>query len=148
MRNSSKRETGTDKTRKGKHLLRTRLLSLSLLLLAGASCPPLLYAQTQIGNINYNLDEGTLTATVTGSVANTSTVSIPGTVTHEGKTYSVTSFGTSAFMNRSDVTSVSLPNTVTSIGPYAFSGCGSLKSINMSNSVTEIGGGHSPLAAA
>ena len=59
----------------------------------------------------------------------TGAVNIPATVTHNGKTYSVTSIGSSAFWNCSGLTSVTIPNSVTSIGDHAFSYCSGLTSI-------------------
>ena len=56
-------------------------------------------------------------------------VVIPPSVTYEGKTYSVSSIGYTAFQNCKYLTSVTIPNSVTSIGEYAFSGCSSLTSI-------------------
>ena len=52
---------------------------------------------------------------------------------------SVTSIGSSAFINCSDLTSVTIPNSVTSIGDQAFSGCKGLTSVTIPNSVTSIG---------
>ena len=66
-------------------------------------------------------------------------VVIPGTVEYNGSTYSVTSIGDNAFMNRSDLTSVTIPNSVKSIGEEAFSGCTGLTSVTIPNSVTELG---------
>ena len=42
------------------------------------------------------------------------------------------------FSGRSDLTSITIPNSVTSIGSYAFNGCSSLTSITIPNSVTSI----------
>ena len=42
-----------------------------------------------------------------------------------------TSIGTSAFVNRNQLTSITIPNTVTSIGVSAFDGCTSLTTITM-----------------
>ena len=46
----------------------------------------------------------------------------------------------SAFLNCTNISSVSIPDSVTSIGGGAFSGCSSLTSIKMPNGVDEIGG--------
>jgi len=53
----------------------------------------------------------------------TGNVTIPATVIYSGKTYSVTSIGSDAFYECSDLTSITIPNIVTSIGSRAFSGC-------------------------
>ena len=51
----------------------------------------------------------------------------------------VTTIGSSAFDNCSNLTSVAIPNSVTEIGFRAFEDCRALTSINIPNSVTEIG---------
>ena len=66
-------------------------------------------------------------------------ITIPSSVTIEGKEYSVTSIGASAFKSCSLLTSIEIPNGVTSIGNYAFQSCSSLTSIEIPNSVTSIG---------
>ena len=68
-----------------------------------------------------------------------SAVVIPESVTYNGKTYRVTSIGSYAFYNCSDLTSVTIPNSVTSIRYAAFSGCSGLTSVTIPNSVTSIG---------
>lgn len=50
----------------------------------------------------------------------------------------VTSIGKEAFKSRSQVTSVTIPDSVTSIGSYAFSDCDKLKSITLGNGITAI----------
>lgn len=52
---------------------------------------------------------------------NAESISIPGTITHDGVEYTVTSIGDYALNNRQKfLKSISLPNTITSIGNYAF----------------------------
>ncbi|MBR2116492.1 MAG: leucine-rich repeat domain-containing protein, partial [Alistipes sp.] len=53
----------------------------------------------------------------------------------------VTEIGSSAFRNRNNLTSVTIPNSVTKIGDEAFYGCHSLTSVTIPNSVTSIGWG-------
>ncbi len=84
----------------------------------------------------YNSDG---TATVTGGPQSGDIV-IPSSVSHEGKTYSVTSIGSVAFYGCSGLTSITIPNSVTSIGNDAFYRCSGLTSITIPNSVTSIGG--------
>lgn len=66
-------------------------------------------------------------------------VDIPETVTFMNRTRNVTSIGSSAFYERKDITSVTIPNGVTSIGDQAFYYCYYLISITIPSSVTFIG---------
>jgi len=65
-------------------------------------------------------------------------LTIPGSVTNNGTTYSVTSIGDYAFYNCSNLTSVTISNGITSIGGWAFSGCNGLTSVIIPNSITLI----------
>lgn len=67
-------------------------------------------------------------------------VTIPPTVSHDGKTYRVTAIGYGAFFD-SEVTSVTIPNSVISIGELAFYDCHLLTSVTIPNSVTSIDNG-------
>lgn len=52
---------------------------------------------------------------------------------------SITSIGTSAFVNCKGLSNLQLPNTITEIGESAFAGCSNLGAIEIPNSVTYIG---------
>ncbi|MCQ2266368.1 MAG: ribosomal protein L7/L12 [Bacteroidaceae bacterium] len=67
----------------------------------------------------------------------TGDVVIPATVTHNGKTYNVTSIGEWTFAYNT-ITSVTIPEGVTSIGSLCFNGCKDLTSITLPNSLTYI----------
>lgn len=103
----------------------------------------------KIGNLYYNLNTTFRTAEVTyenwsyGVINYASLpaeVVIPAEVTYDEVVYSVTSIGESAFINCTNLTSITIPNNVTSIGNQAFLGCSYLTSITIPNSVTSIGG--------
>ncbi len=66
-------------------------------------------------------------------------ITIPESVTYNGKTYKVTGIDNYAFSDCTGLTSITIPNSVTSIGYDAFSGCTGLTSITIPNSVTSIG---------
>lgn len=75
-----------------------------------------------------------------GSSSNYSgNVTIPETVTYNGKTYSVTSISEYAFAGCRNLTSVIIPNSVTSIGERAFNDCSGLTSVNIPITVSSIG---------
>lgn len=63
---------------------------------------------------------------------------IPEAITYEGKEYTVTAIGESAFSQR-DITSITFPNSITSIGRAAFYCCSLLDSVVLPEKVTVIG---------
>ena len=68
----------------------------------------------------------------------TGSITVPATVVYHSKTYKVTAVTSHAFSECS-VTSINLPNTITSIGTSAFLDCNQLFSINLPQTVTNIG---------
>ena len=72
---------------------------------------------------------------VTGKGVATGNIVIP--ETYRGKP--VTSIGTKAFFNKSDVDTVTLHDGITSIGEQAFANCSYLTSINLPSGITYIG---------
>ena len=70
----------------------------------------------------------------------TGNLTIPSTVSYQGKNYPVTAIGELAFAY-SGVTSIYIPNSVTRIGDGAFAECFELTNISIPNSVTYIGSG-------
>ena len=125
--------------------MKTKLYSLLLAIMAGSVT---LYASdTQVDGIWYDFNSSTLTASVTyrGSSYTsysgeyTGSIAIPSSVTYNSVTYSITSIGTAAFQDCTDLTSVTIPNSVTSIESGAFYNCSGLTSIEIPNSVISIG---------
>ena len=78
------------------------------------------------------LDDGT--AEITGYAGNSATCVIPDEI--HGK--KVTRIGENAFRDRTELTSVTIPDGVTCIGNSAFSYCTSLETVTIPNSVTQI----------
>jgi hypothetical protein len=72
---------------------------------------------------------------VTGYDGNDADVVIPAMYNSKRVTY----IANQAFMYKSDMTSITIPDSVTKIGRSAFSGCSSLTSINIPDSITSIG---------
>lgn len=78
----------------------------------------------EIDGIYYNLVTKIKQAEVTsGDSKYAGEVIIPESIEYDGVTYSVTSIGSSAFYECSDLRSVTIPNSVTTIGESAFYGC-------------------------
>ena len=92
----------------------------------------------EVNGIRYLIGENNTVSVISKSTKYSGDVVIPGQVTYNGKTYSVTSIGISAFYNCNSLTSVTIPNSVTSIGYSAFEGCNSLTSVTIPNGVTRI----------
>ena len=94
----------------------------------------------EVDGIYYNIISATdLTVEVTkGENEYTGKVIIPSNVVYKSKVLTVTSIGSYAFYNCSDLTSVVIGNSVTSIEYYAFKNCSSLESVTIGNSVTSI----------
>ncbi len=79
-------------------------------------------------NINYNEPWG--------DNEPTGEVTIPQTINHNGKDYSVTTIRKWAFYNCKNLSTVNIPASVTSIETWVFNGCKSLTSININSGNT------------
>src|SRR5262245_35010756 len=84
---------------------------------------------------DFIFDRNGATAVLTGYVGPGGVVVIPDRLGN----LPVATIGESAFHDRKDLASVSIPDSVTSIGPQAFSGCTGLTNVTIPNSVTDIG---------
>ena len=94
----------------------------------------------EIDGIMYNINAKT---GLTEVVANPShqykgDIVIPEAITYEGKEYTVTAIGESAFSQR-NITSITFPNSITSVGRAAFYCCSLLDSVVLPEKVTVIG---------
>ena len=123
------------------NMKRTFFILTAFFALLFSSIPSLAY-DCKVDGIYYDLNTTNKTASVTsGSYKNDyiGDVVIPKTIKYYNTTYSVTSIGYEAFMDRTRLTSVTIPNSVTSISEYAFLRCSGLTSVTIPNSVTSIG---------
>ena len=88
---------------------------------------------TVINGIDYTLNDGNLTATVSSNNKSYSgsNLVIPATVSYNSKTYTVNEIWYYAFDGNKNITSVTLPGTITSSnnGSYAFRNCTSLTKV-------------------
>jgi hypothetical protein len=64
---------------------------------------------------------------------------IPSQVTYNSTVYTVTNIRDYAFINSTQLTSITIPNTVTNIGYRSFSNCNYVASFILPNSITSIG---------
>ena len=89
----------------------------------------------------YDYDEANYTATITGYEGSETDLVIPSTTSYNGKEYTVTAIGESAFAENYDLLSVTFAegSQVVTIGNNAFSDCYSLTSITIPATVTTIG---------
>ena len=87
----------------------------------------------------YVLNEERKTATITGCAGSPQSLDIPKTIQVKQQDYTVTSIGDYTFYGRSNLTSITIPNSVTSIGKSAFSGCSGITSITIPDSITSVG---------
>ncbi len=97
----------------------------------------------KIDGLYYSL--GSTTATVVADQSSDksvysayTSVTIPASVTWNNYEYPVTSIGSNAFKNCTNLQSAVLPNSLTIIGTSAFESCSNLQTVNIPSSVTAI----------
>lgn len=119
-------------------------------ILLALTCASAIFAakyDCKIDGIYYNLNNTSMTATVTNRVGGewpkngsySGSIVIPSSITYKKQTYSVTTIGESAFRFCYGLTSVTIPNSVTTIEEAAFNWCTHLTSVTIPSSVTTIG---------
>ena len=100
---------------------------------------PAMAGTFEIGDLRFTvIDETERTVSVKAVNDINGSLVIPDTIEYDGRTYSVTSIGESAFADRW-LTSVTIPPSVTSIGERAFYSNPFLTSVTIPSSVTSIG---------
>ena len=110
------------------------LLSLLMPMMANAY-------DAEVDGIYYDLsgDEATVNHGILAVGSYSGDVTIPESITYNGKTYSVTGIGYQAFYKCGSLTSVSIPESVKSIADWTFYECTGLTAITIPNGVTTIG---------
>jgi hypothetical protein len=104
-----------------------------------------LYAQNYfpIGDFYYQINDDGVSATLLSHVdgpAVSGEISIPTTISYDGKDYAVTRIGKNAFISCGGLTGhLTIPNTVTYIGDNAFLACSGLTTLDLGESVDTIG---------
>lgn len=92
------------------------------------------------GELFYNVlseTDGTVEITQNESGTYSGDIIVPDVTTYNGKAYTVTRIGDSAF-KQSDITSLRCGNNLTHIGAWSLSSCSKLKSLYITKSVTDI----------
>jgi len=98
------------------------------------------YADTQVGNLEYSVNNGTATVRRVASNFPGGPITIPAEVTIGDDTYPVKTIAADAFRNNTDITEVIIQEGVETIGSNTFNGASNLVKITLPASVTTIGG--------
>ena len=85
----------------------------------------------------YVITKGQTAEVIANNYSNS--ITIPSSISYEGVVCNVISIGKEAFMNCTNLTAVTIPNSVKTISNHAFDGCTGLTSLLIPGSVTSIG---------
>ena len=118
-------------------------LSFLLALLMSMAANVAMAYDVEIDGIYYNLSRTEATVTYKNNNYNSysGSVTIPESVSYNGRTYRVTTIGGCAFEDCNRLISVTIPNCVNNIEYRAFEGCVALHSVSIPDNVTNIGKG-------
>jgi len=101
--------------------------------------PSSIWASVQVNGIYYELNTSAKTAAVASNPNKyTGTISIPASFVYNGIAYSVTSIGSTAFLDCREMTEIIMPNSITTIAYSAFERCYGLTSLYIGKGVTSI----------
>ena len=118
-----------------------KLFKNGLMLLVSLASTSALAASFTVDGVSYNITTGSdsipTVAVTTGSYSGD--IVIPGTVTNDTTSYSVTSIEAKAFRSNSAITSISLPEGLKAIGNNAFQYCSKLKDVTFPSTLESIG---------
>lgn len=111
-----------------------------IILLLMMCFPTLLWGNEVVQNgISYSIDEEKKTAEAIGYDQSSSYVTIPSTITIDGKVYSVVSIGKSAFDSSDKLLEVTIEDGVEEIKKYAFYYCRYLRSVKLPATLKSVG---------
>lgn len=95
-----------------------------------------------VGSFYYQINEDGVSATIMSHIdgpSATGEISIPTSISYNGKNYAVTRIGKNAFISCSGLTGLlTIPNSVTYLGENAFLGCSGLTELDLGDSVDTI----------
>lgn len=98
--------------------------------------------QIQFDGLNYTINRQNGTASLESAPSSLSgSFKVPSTISHQGKSYQVTTIKQLAFNECSQLTSIEIPSSVKYIGDYAFQNCTNLSSIKFPEKLTGLGTG-------
>ena len=98
--------------------------------------------QIKIDGLNYTVMKDNGTASLESAPTSLSgSFTIPSTISHQGRNYSVINIKPSAFKDCSQLTSIVIPSSVAVIGNLAFQNCTGLTSITFSERLNILGAG-------
>ena len=101
--------------------------------------PSIIWASVEVDGIYYDLNTTAKTAAVASNPNYYSgAIDIPSSFVYNGSTYNVKSIGSRAFLNCSELISITFPNSVTTIGSSAFERCTGLTDVVIGDGVTFI----------
>ena len=89
-------------------------------------------------DLQYSYDNENMTATVIRANY-AGIITVPPTTTYEGQEYTVTAIGDRAFLNCTNLTGITLPQSITTIDGRAFMNCTGLTSIRLPENLSDIG---------
>ena len=92
----------------------------------------------QIDGFYYNIISNNQVEVTSGDAKYSGQLSIPGSITYNGVSYTVTRIGKSAFRECANLTDVSVSKEIKLIDSHAFRDCSSLRSVTMQDGVKEI----------
>ena len=95
---------------------------------------PIKNVYEEVNGLFFSIDPENITANVERyDIISNGDLVIPESVVFEGLAYKVNSIRNSSFLNCTNLTSITIPNTITRIEDGAFSGCNELKAVHISD---------------